>query len=131
MRINESIVFVFIISLFFLIGCFNPDSADKIQNISYFIKCECDTSLNLNVLDTIKIQTNSAIIPANWIYSTLSLGIIDSIDHFYGNNNDTGSYEENWKFLTKLSGSEILKFEFKSTVDSTIYQKFEIAIDVK
>lgn len=131
MRINKSIIFVFIISLFFLIECLNPDSEDKIQNISYFIKCECDTSLNLNILDTMQIQTNSAIIPANWTYSTLSSGIIDSIDHYYGNNIDTGSYEENWIFLTKLSGSEILKFEFKSNIDSTIYKIFEIAIDVK
>ncbi len=131
MKINESIINVFIISLFFVTGCLNPDSEDKIQNTLYAIKCECDTSLNLNILDTIQIQTNSAVIPANWIYSTLSSDIIDSIDHYYGNTNDTGSYEENWIFLTKLSGSEILKYEFKSTVNSTIYKTFEVAIDVK
>ena len=130
MNKNELKMVVLIIALF-LTGCFSQDSEDKMQNISCFIKCECDTSLQLNMFDTIQVQTHSAIIPARWIYSTRSSDIIDSMDHFHGNDNDTGSYKENWRFLTKSSGSEIIKYEFKSTVDSTVYNTFEIAIDVK
>jgi hypothetical protein len=94
------------------------------------IDSERDTSILMNVSDTLQVMATAPINPAVWWeYALSDTTLIDCIRHS-STPLDTGSYQEQWEFYMIKAGKGNVLFSFTGNAGDTI-KEFIIQIEIR